>query len=241
MLHKTRGIVFQTTDYSETSVIARIYTEAFGVQSYLVNSVRKRNARTRSNVFQPLSLVDMVAYHKERGGIQRLSEIRNHPAYRSIPFDVFKSSMALFLHEVLNRSVREEDSNPPLFEFLSSALQVLDLQPKAGSDFHLLFLLRLTRFLGFYPNGRHTPQAQVFDLQEGVYRQDRPTHPYFIEPPLSIHFDRLVEACGDLTSETALGAVDRRLLIERILEYYHLHIGGFGEVRSHKILEAVFD
>lgn len=241
MLHKTRGIVFQTTDYSETSIIARIYTEAFGVQSYLVNSVRKRNAKTRPNVFQPLSLVDMVVYHKERGGIQRLSEIRNHPAYKSIPFDVYKSSMALFLNEVLNRSVREEDANPQLFEFLNSALQVLDLQPKAGSDFHLLFLLRLTRFLGFYPNGRYSPEAQVFDLQEGVYRENRPPHPFFIDPPLSVNFDRLVEACGDLTAETTLGVEDRRLLIERLIDYYHLHIGGFGEVRSHKVLEAVFD
>ena len=88
MLQKTRGIVFHTTDYSETSIIAKIYTESFGVQSCLVNGVRKRNAKTRSGIFQPLSLVELVFYHKERGGIQRVSEIRNAPQYNSIPFDM---------------------------------------------------------------------------------------------------------------------------------------------------------
>ncbi|MFM2206365.1 MAG: hypothetical protein RL213_340 [Bacteroidota bacterium] len=240
MLHKTRGIVFHTTDYSETSIIAKVYTEAFGVQSYLVNSVRKRNARTRPHLFQPLSQVEMVVYHKERGGIQRVSEIRNSPAYKDIPFDVYKSAMVFFLNEVLYRSVREEDSNPSLFEFVSSALQLLDLQPKTGSDFHLLFLLRLTRFLGFYPNGRYVSDAPVFDLQEGVYRTSPPAHPFFIESPLSLKFDALLEACSDLNSDASLLVEERRALIERILEYYRLHVAGFGEIRSHKVLEEVF-
>jgi len=240
MLHKTRGIVFHTTDFSETSIIAKIYTESFGVQSYLVNSVRKKNAKTRSNVFQPLSLVEMVVYHKERGGIQRVAEIRNAPQYKSIPFDVFKSSIVLFLNEVLYRSVKEEDENTDLFEFLYNTLQLLDLQPQAGSSFHLLFLLRLTRFLGFHPNGRYSDEAPVFDLQEGVFRPSHPPHPFYLDSTLARKFDELIAAGTDLSVNPEMTAEDRRMLIERMLEYYRHHIDGFGEVRSHKVLEEIW-
>jgi DNA repair protein RecO (recombination protein O) len=240
MLHKTRGIIFHTTEYSETSIIAKVYTELFGVQSYIVNGVRKKKAKTRSNVFQPLTLVEMVVYHNERGGLQRLSEIRIVQPYKSIPFDIRKSSMVIFLDEILYRSLKEENSNPVLFEYLSSALQLLDLQPNAGNSFHLLFLLRLTRFLGFFPNGRFSDGAPYFDLQEGIYKSVSPSHPFFLEAALSEKFDRLVEGCGDLTSDLQLTSEERRNLLERTLEYYRLHIDGMGEVRSHRILEEVF-
>lgn len=240
MLHKTRGIVFHTTDFSETSIIAKMYTELFGVQTYMVNSVRKKNAKTRSNIFQPLSLVEMVVYHKERGGIQRVSEIRNSPQYKSIPFDIFKSSIVLFLNEVLYRSVKEEDANPDLFEFLFSSLQVLDLQPQTGSSFHLLFLLRLTKFLGFYPNGRYTAAAPVFDLQEGIYRNVHPPHPFYLDAKLAEKFDELIGAGTDLSADPSMTGDERRVLIERLLEYYRHHIDGFGEVQSHKVLEEVW-
>jgi DNA repair protein RecO (recombination protein O) len=240
MLHKTRGIVFHTTDYSETSIVAKIYTEMFGVQSYLVNSVRKKNAKTRSNIFQPLSLVEMVVYHKERGGLQRISEIRNTPQYRSIPFDVSKSSILLFLHEVLYRAIREEDSNPTLFEYLFSALQLLDVQSESNPNFHLLFLLRLTRLLGFYPHGEYSQDSPIFNLQEGVYQSQFPPHPFYLTTPLSSRFGELVNACGDLTAHCSLSSEEKRILIDRLLEYYRLHIDGFGEVRSHRVLEQVW-
>src|ERR1041385_8839287 len=99
MLHKTRGIVFQVTDFRETSVVAKIYTELFGLQGYLINSVRKKNAKVRQNVLHPLSLVDLVVYHKERKGLHRVAEIRANPVLQSIPFEIRKSSMVFFLDE----------------------------------------------------------------------------------------------------------------------------------------------
>jgi DNA repair protein RecO (recombination protein O) len=240
MLQKTRGIVFHTTDYSETSIVAKIYTEDFGVQSYLVNSVRKRHAKVRASLFQPLTLVEVVAYNKERGGLQRISEIRNTVQYRDIPFDPVKSSMVLFLNEVLYRSVREEESNPTLFEFLFNSLQVLDLQSPLNPSYHLLFLLRLTRFLGFFPHGNYTAINSIFNLQDGVFQAVPPSHPHFLISSESEYFYRLLEWTGENEFVPEMKSELRRLLIERVLEYYRLHIGGFGEVRSHLILEQVW-
>ena len=101
MLHKTRGIVFKTTDYGETSVIVQIFTEKFGLQSYIINAVKKPRAKISRNMLQPLHLLDMVVYHKSAGNVQRIAEMKNSPVLLSIPYDVVKRSLAMFLNEVL--------------------------------------------------------------------------------------------------------------------------------------------
>src|SRR4051812_33656990 len=130
MLHKTRGIVFHVTPYAESSVVAKIYTEQLGLQSYLVNGVRSKKAKIKSGLLQPLSLLDMVVYHKDRGGLQRIKELRQATGgqFSTIPFDVVKSSVVIFINEVLYKSVKEEEANPQLFDFIFHALQLLDIR-----------------------------------------------------------------------------------------------------------------
>ncbi|RZL99900.1 MAG: DNA repair protein RecO, partial [Pedobacter sp.] len=101
MLQKTRGIVLKTTLYSESSVVAQIFTEKFGIQSYLINGVKKPRAKISMNMLQPLHLVDMVVYHKNNQGIQRVSELRPAPVFSTIPYDIIKSTVTIFLNEVL--------------------------------------------------------------------------------------------------------------------------------------------
>lgn len=240
MLHKTRGIVLHTTEFSETSLVVKIYTELFGMQTYLVNSVRKKNAKVRPSVFQALSLVEMVVYHKERGGIQRISEIRSAPALRSTPFDVMKSSMALFINEVLYKSIREEESNPRLFDFLFQSIQWLDVHEPANPDFHLLFLVQLSRYLGFFPVNNYSEMQSIFNLQEGCFEKSSPPHPFFLAPPLSIHFHRIMYHLPDFSVSLGIPIPEKRELLERILEYYELHLSGFGNIRSHKVLEEIW-
>src|ERR1700682_5759184 len=118
MLHKTRGIVLHTTDYAESSLIVKIYTELYGMQSYLINSVRRPKAKINSNLFQPLTLVELVVYHKHTGNLQRLKEISSNPQLVSIPYFTVKTSVAMFLNEVIYYSIREEEANSDMFRFL---------------------------------------------------------------------------------------------------------------------------
>jgi DNA repair protein RecO (recombination protein O) len=111
MLHKTRGIVFKCTDFSETSVVVQIFTEKFGLQSYLINGVKKPKAKIKQNVLQPLHLLDMVVYHKAAGNIQRVAELRHVPVFQNIPYDIVKSSLAIFINEVLYKSVRQQTAD----------------------------------------------------------------------------------------------------------------------------------
>lgn len=239
MLHKTRGIVFKSFDYGEASLIVKIYTELFGIQSYLINSVRKKHARFHSNIFQPLTLLDLVVYHKERPGLQRISDIRPNPPLESIPFDVFKSSIVFFLDEVLYKSIREEESNPALFDFIHQSVLLLDSPRPAGKDFHLIFMLKLCKYLGFSPTNNFDTQNNIFNLKEGFFQETIPPHPHFIQLPLSAYLSNLMAA--DLGRSDSLSISERRTLINLLLEYFSLHIDGFGNLKSQKVLEQVWE
>ncbi|RYY09048.1 MAG: DNA repair protein RecO, partial [Cytophagaceae bacterium] len=160
MLIKTRGLVLSFLKYRETSIIARIYTERRGVQNYIVNGVRKAKPPGRIALFQPLTLLELVAYVPRQGSdLTRLSEFRCAEPFRTLPYEMRKSSVALFLSEVLSKSVREEEENEPLFRFLHDSILAFDEQSVGVENFALLFLLHLASYLGF---GVHTG-AELMD------------------------------------------------------------------------------
>lgn len=240
MLHKTRGIVLSTTEYGETSVIAKIYTELFGLQSYIVNSVRKKNPKVHYHVFQPLTPVELVVYHKERPGLQRLSEIKPQPVLENLSFDIIKTTMILFLAEMVAKSIREEESNDELFQYLYEAIILLDALESAPPDFHLLFLIRLTRFLGFFPSNNFSAEQSFFDLRAGQFSSTFPPHPHYLERPYSDDLSAAISKSFDLTTEMNFSLESRRKLLDAMIEFYQLHIENFGQVKSKKVLEEVF-
>ncbi len=150
MVHKTSGIVFKFFKYRETSVIAKVFTARFGLQTYIINSVRSgKKGKGKMALLQPLTLLDLVVYHKEGAEIQRLSEMRCSQPYKSIPYEVQKSAIALFIAEVLYKCIREEGESERLYLFLEQSMLVLDELDEGYQNFHLQFLLKLSRFLGY--------------------------------------------------------------------------------------------
>jgi DNA repair protein RecO (recombination protein O) len=238
MLHKTRGIVLKTTDYSESSVIVQILTEKFGLQSYLINGVKKPKAKIRQNMLQPLHLLDMVVYYKPGGNIQRVAELRQAHILQNIPYDTVKSALALFLNEVLYKSIRHQDPDQTLFEYVFHSIELLDEITEGTENFHLFFLMRLTQFLGFYPDSLNS-NAPFFDLKNGVYCNTKPTHLFVLEQPYKKYWSDLINSTFDQTDQIKIPGNDRRALLEYLLDYYRLHLDNFGEVKSHRILEEV--
>ncbi|MES2810176.1 MAG: DNA repair protein RecO [Bacteroidota bacterium] len=239
MLHKTRGIVLKTTDYGESSVIVQVFTEKLGLQSYIINGVKKPKAKISRNMLQPLHLLDMVVYHKSAGNVQRISELKTSPVLQSIPYDVIKSSMAIFLNEVLYKSIKQQTADEHLFDFVFSAIEWLDHQSGGLANFHLLFLIKLTRYLGFYPDRYQVNDADYFDLKDGVFKRYKPDSLLYLSPPHTQNFGRLLQCSFENLSTLKLSNDERRYLIAKLLEYYALHIEGFGNIRSHEILEEV--
>lgn len=237
MLHHTRGIALKTTNYAENSIVAHIYTEQFGVQSYLINGAKKPKAKVHINLLQPLHLLDMVVYHKEHGGLQRIKEAHQSPALHQIPLNIFKSSIAIFLNEVLYKVLRHQQPDTWLFSYLSEAILWLDRTPHNIANFHLVFLTGLSRFLGFYPS---TAEKPYLDLAEGTFSHTLPSHPHFIaEPQLSI-LRQLMAIGYEEAHQVSISRADRKYLLEKILDFYRLHTENFGEINSMQILEEIF-
>jgi DNA repair protein RecO (recombination protein O) len=235
MLIKTRGIVLNYLKYRETSIIARIYTEERGVQSYIVNGVRKAKPPGRIALFQPFTLLDLVAYVSPRGGLTRLSEYRCLRPFRTVPYDVRKSSVALFLAEVVSRTLREEEPNPELFAFLYQSLVTFDQQEQGFENFALVFLLTLSHYLGFGPeSGQEITEQVAFATDAALSSTARSTVLRFQE--FEHFFDELL---SQPTQATVPNGRVRRELLAILLRYYQLHVEGLGDIRSLDVLSEV--
>ena len=238
MLHKTRGIVLKVTDYQEASVIVQLFTEKFGMQSYIINGVKKPKAKISRNMLQPLHLLDMVVYHKSTGGVQRVKELKNSPVLQSIPYDVVKSSIAMFLNEVLYKSIKQQSPDEQLFSYIFNSIEWLDNRAQHLVNFHLVFLIRLTRYLGFYPDNSAATSADYFDMDNGVFTRYKPEG-QFLSPPYTQNFNKLLKYNYDDMQQLNFSNDERRYLINKLMDYYAMHVEGFGNVRSNEILEEV--
>jgi len=246
MLYKTRGIALQTIKFSETSIIAKIYTELFGLQSYLIKGIRKQHSAIKPGLFQPLTLLDLTVYRKERGNLQSLKEASNHHPYQDLPFNIIKSSVALFIDELLCKSIKEEEPNQALFDFLINTCMELDSVRSGVRFFPLIFAVDLTRYLGFYPQADISSAKQIFNLREGVFQENIPDHKYFIKPPLSKFLKEIIISRQDLsgyilsdTDKYNDGLKVRNELLDTVLIYYQLHLPDFREMKSHKVLHSL--
>ncbi len=241
MLYKTKGIVLHHIKYSDSSIIAYIYTEVFGTQAYLINGIRSKNSKIKANLLQPLFLVDIITYHKSKRGLQRVKEIRNLSPFTSIPYNVVKSSIALFLAEILYKTLREEEPDQGLFEYLFTTIQLLDIEEKQMANFHLLFLIQLTKYLGFFPDDNYSETNKYFDLKEGNFVPSQPFHPHFLSPDLSIYYSQLINNSFNQLHSINMNYKLRGNLLEKIIEYYQLHLENIKEIKSYNVLKSVFE
>ena len=221
MLHKTRGIVFRFTKYGETSIIVNIFTEMFGLQSYIVNGVRSKMAKNKIALYQPLTLLELVVYHRENANILRIKEIKCLHAYQTIQHDIRKSTIAMFLNEVVNKAVKDQSHAEEICEFLINSFIALDQVPSA-ENFHLIFLLKLSRYLGFGP--------QTNDEVLGVW---------LVNTEEEQVLKKLLEANYD--SIISMNYTSRKNLLEALLRFYSNHIDNFGEIKSVQVLKDILN
>lgn len=240
MLHKTKGIVLRTVDYSDTSIITKIYTEQFGIQSYLIKGAKRKKASVKANLFQPFALLELVVYKKEKKQLQTLKEARPEIHFTSIPHKPIKISILFFLNEIVFKCLHEEENNPELFSFLHETIQTLDSADKNYSALHLIFLLRFSRFLGFFPQGKFSETNSIFDLREGKFIREEPTHPDFLGKENSKLLSKLISINYYSMDNLILSGKERKNLLDLLLRFYQLHLSNMGSISSHKVLEQVF-
>jgi len=239
VIEKTRGIFLHAVKYSETSLIASIYTEAYGRQTFIINGVRSKNSSVKASVFQPLYLLDLEMYYKTGREIHRLKNARIASPYLTIPFDIRKSTQVLFLAEVLYKCLREEEPNNELFDFLYRSLTLLDLSETGISNFHIWFLFKLTRFLGIDPSNDNASISNFFDLQTALFVSHEPLHNQFTDKHITVLFSRLFDVDSSSIAKLDYTQNERKLILEKLLEFFKIHFDQLGEIKSLEVLKEV--
>ncbi|MGZ5135302.1 MAG: DNA repair protein RecO [Flavitalea sp.] len=243
MIHKTKGIVLRTVKYGETSVIVSMYTELFGIQSYIVNGVRisSKKGAGKANLFQPAAILDLVVYHNELKNIQRLKEFRWGYIYNHLFFDVIKNSVALYMIELLQKTLKQPEPNPDLFHFIEDAFLHLDISDgTVVANYPLFFALQLSGFYGFRFSDSYTAKNHFLDLQEGEFVTEQPSHSYFIEADHSFITSQLLKVMQPHElSQIRLNKETRRVLLQSYQLFYALHIQDFGTMKTLPVLQEV--
>ena len=231
--YKGRGVVLHTLKYGDSSLVAYLLTDVGGRRSYMVQGVRSRTGRgSKLALFQPMFPVEFEGLESSKQQMHRFREVRAAFPLQGLPFDVRKSTMALFMAEVLYRLVRESEPNEPLFDFVWGCVGALDAMQEGVANFHLWFLAHLSRFLGFCPGNDYVPGAW-FDIREGLYTPVQPAHTGAILRDLM--------ACDvRLLSDIGLNRSQRVEFLNAMLVYFGYHLDAISAVQSVRILREVF-
>ena len=237
MLQKTKAIVLNRIKFSDTSLIVTCYTESYGIKSYILKGIlTRKKAQPSKAQFQVLTQLNIVAYHNTRGALNQIKEAAVIHHYTHLHSDIIKQSLVLFLSEVLSTVLQEEEKNEGLYAFLENSLLWLDTHDKYA-NFHLLFLLQLTKYLGFYPDTKQS--TDYFDLQEGKFMQ-KPSSKFFIEPPKIYHFKTLLGTNFDTLPNIKLTHVERLELLDVLIQYIQLHLHTFKIPKSLAVLQSIY-
>ncbi|WP_299365989.1 DNA repair protein RecO [Winogradskyella sp.] len=238
MLAKNNSIVLSKLKYKDNDLIVKCYTQQRGVVSYILRGVLKsKKSQTKIIYFQPLSQLQIEENFKPNRQLQNIKEVRLNYIYKSLHSNIYKSAMVMFLSEILSTVLREEEKNEALYNYIETALQYLDSEEQY-SNFHLLFLLRLTRYLGFQPEHLNI-NYPYFNLETGVFEaSDSGIHSIagenltLLKQLLGINFDAL--------STIKINAKRRQEFLNMLLYYFELHLDGFKKPRSLQVLNDVF-
>ena len=239
MLVSTKAIVLSKIRYKDYDLIIKCYTENFGVVSYLVkNALKTKKGKFKPAYFQPLSLLEIEADHKDNRSLQYFRDIKLHFNYRTLHTNVIKSTMVMFLSEVTSNILKEEEQNLALYNFIEAALIWFD-ESKTNTNFHLMFLIEITKYLGFYP-GLPINEANYFNLEAGKFQSTK-SNIYCISGEHLIILKQLLGIKFDASKSLEINSKQKREFLNMILLYFKLHLDGFKQPKSVTILNQVFN
>ena len=241
MLEKTLGIVLHTVAYNDKNHIAHLYTEKYGRMSYAIPQTQGRKSKSQRPLFTPFSILDIESDYKPGRDIQKIKEVRPAEILQQIHYDPVKNSIALFLSEFLSRTIREPEANPVFFEFLHQSIKFLDIIEDGKANFHLCFLIRISGFLGFYPNIENYRPGDYFDLLNGISTSVHPGHAYVLSPDETFGFTTLMRMNYYNLHLFRFSRQERIQILDHIIEYFKVHHAGFTQLQSLDVLKTLFD
>lgn len=237
----TRGIVLRVVKYNDNYNIVDLYTENLGKCAALVSIPKTSKAKIKNSFFQPLFLLDLVLTRKSSRGLFKVKDIRFDVTPQSIPYNPYKSSIAFYIAEFLYYVVQEEESNEALFSYLYHSISWLDSCTDNYANFHLVFLMHFTLFLGLYPNIDDYVMGDYFDLLNGCFTSIKPLdHANYIKPIEANRIQILMRMNYDNMSLFKLSRLERGVILDYLTSYYKIHIPNLPDLKSLGILKELF-
>ena len=239
MLATTQGFVFRTTPYSETSVIAKIFTLHYGILSFIVKGVRSSKGKNKQNLLQPLSYLDISFYHNSKAEIQYIKELKPAKQWNTIPFDCTKTAIIFFMTELLYKTIREEEANLPLFKHIATSLTTLDNQTEALGNFPITFMISTAKILGIEPRNNYDNHHPLFNLNEGCFVST---------PSIFENTDDILNNENSLAlhqylslhpNDISISYTQRNAVLKNLIQYYKIHFENLSDFQSHIILHEV--
>lgn len=240
MLTKTKAIVLHTLKYGEASMIVDLFTESHGRMSYAVRIPKTAKARVKKQFFQPMTVLDLEFDYRERSDLQHIRDVRIALPFSSIPFEPVKLSISLFVAEFLYYCTRDEQQNSLLYQYIENSIAWLDTATHAYANFHLVFMMHLSRFIGFYPNLEGESSKCYFDLRNAAFTNTAPLHPNFLHPTEAERIRTLMRMGYESMHLFRLNRHERNRITELIIQYYRLHIPMMPELHSFAVMKELF-
>jgi len=239
MLQKTRAIVLKTVKYSDNSVIATIYSKDLGKIPIIIKSLHSKKSNTKINYLQPFFIIDIELYYKQNRNIQKAKEIKPAYNFKTLPFDIIKSSLAIFLSEIIYKAIKEEEENEHLFYFIEKTIQFIDVNYMNISNLHLFFLLRLTKYLGFFPKNNFNDKTIFFDIDKAIF-VDYKNNLNQLNIQESKFFSILLNSNFNNYTQIKINKDERNKTLQNILLFYNRQIPEFGKIKSLEIMQTIF-
>ena len=233
MLQKTKGIALHYHKYSESSVIAKIFTKEFGLQSFIINGVRQKKAKSKLGLLRPLSFLNLEIYKNPKRGLNRIKEISISKVLERIHYDINKSLLAVFIAEVLLKALLEEEKEEPLFYYIETLVSELEKLDRVQNTFPLVFLINLSAYLGFYPS-KENSELSFYDLQNGCFSKKRFSHNHFISGEDLQNFKTIL-----FQEKKSISQENRKKILLILLDYYRLHHYELKNLKSHNVIEQL--
>ena len=238
---KTSAIVLRVVKYGDTGLVADMLTESHGRVSFIVRLSKSGRGKIRKQLFMPMSVVEIVFDFRQKIQLQKLRDICLLRPMPSVMSDPMKLPVALFLAEFLCYATRGEQDNPALFSFVSMSMEWFDGVERPTPNFHLVFMIRLSMFVGFFPNTEDGIEGGYFDLLNACFCSSRPMHTHFLNPAEASKISLLMRLTYQTMHLCAMSRDDRNRCTEVILEYYRLHVPGFPQMKSLSVMREIFD
>jgi DNA repair protein RecO (recombination protein O) len=226
--------------YGDNGKIVTVYTEAFGRSNFLLQGIHAKKSTGKANLLQPLFMLEMEVDHRQGRELQRARELKICHPFQTVPFDIVKSSQAIFIAEILYKVLKEEETRIELFHFLSHSFQIFDLLREGIANFHLSFLIQLTRYMGFAPANNRNEERIYFDMASGIFEQNKPQHNFYLNPEESYHVSELLNTSYEKIGNITIPSAMRNMLLIKMIDYFSLHLGIRLQVKSLDVFHELF-